>query len=329
MALPLPELTFYRLPDGIPATNTISGLLNAVYNSLTSSTDYRGTALPSTHLWTWETASDGATTVAVYNTATPAGSGLTTNFSILMAGTTASVTPTFASPDSYVVSGSHMGIIKNPGAYSGWTSANPMTTGIYSGIWRMAPASANITTTRIRSYVSQESIFVRVIVNGTTQYWFHAGAIVQPYTNYLSGSLATAESDDRLIGMFTTYTVIGSTVVSAGLFPQHVNTNGSAHAGIFVPNTNNFLPITKHTTEVWASIDGEKDLAGNWIVSTIGLYKSVAANYSRVGQARSLYNLGKSLSAMNVIRSGSTDLYHTLLYNTGAASECMALKAAP
>jgi hypothetical protein len=329
MALPLPTLTFYRLPDGIPATSTISGLLNAVYNSLTSSTDYRGTALPSTHLWTWATASDGATTVAVYNTTVPTGSGLTTNFSILMGGTTASVAPTFATPDSYVVSGSHIGIVKNPGAYSNWISAAPMTTGIFSGFWRMAPASANNINTRIRSYVSEESIFIRVIVNATTQYWFHAGANVEPYTSYLSGSCATAEPDDRLLGMFTGYTAIASTVVSAGQFPSHTNTNGSIHAGVLVPNTNNFLATGNNSYHSWASIDGEKDLAGNWIVDTVSLYKVVATNYSKVGQSRSLFTLGKSLSAMNVIRSGSTDLYHTLLYNTGAASECLALKAAP
>lgn len=326
MALPLPTLTFYRLPDGVVAAGTISGFLNAVYDSLTSSVDYRGTSLPSTHLWTWARAQSGSVTHAVYNTTVPTGSGLTTNFSIIMGGT-GSATLTFASPDSFVASGSHIGIVRNPGAYSDWTAARPMTSGQFSGYWRMSPVSTNNVNTRIRSYVSEESIFIRVILNATTQYWFHAGAIVEPYTSYLSGSLSTAEPDDRLIGMFTGYSVAGSDLVSNARFPTHVNTNGSIHAGILVPSTNNFLAISHTSADVWAGIDGEKDLAGNWVVDTVGLYKSVATNYSRVGQTRSLFTLGKSLSAMNVIRSGSTDLYHTLLWNTGAASECLALKA--
>lgn len=329
MSLPLPTLTFYRLPDGIPATGNISGFLDAVYNSLTSSVDYRGTSLPSSHLWTWAKATDGAVTNAVYNTATPAGSGLTTNFSIIMCGTTGSATPTMATPDTYVASASHMGIVKNPGSYSDWTAARPMTTGIFSGHWRMAPATANVTSARIRSYVSQESIFVKVQVTNTVQYWFHAGAIVHPYTSYLSGSLATAEPDDRLIGMFTGYTAIPSNVVSAGQFPSHTNTAGSIHAGVLIPNTNSLLAINRSTYNVWAATDGEKDLAGNWVMDAPGFYKSVATNFSRVGDTRSFFHLGKSLSAMSVIRSGSTDLYHTLLYNTGSASEATALKAAP
>ena len=91
----------------------------------------------------------------------------------------------------------------------------------------------------------------------------------------------------------------------------------------------NILAINPNTYHSWGSVDGEKDLAGNWVVDTVSFYKVVATNYSKIGQTRSLFTLGKSLSAMNVLRSGSTDLYHTLLYNTGAASECLALKAAP
>ena len=326
MSLPLPTLTFYRLPDVTLSVGTIGGLLNAVYTSLNSATDYRGNALSSTHSWTWATSSAGGTTNAVYNTTVPTGSGLTTNFAIIMAGAGAG-SPIMASPDSFIASASHMGIVKSPGSYNDWTNANPMTTGIFSGYWRMAPVAANNVATKIRSYVSQESIFVNVIQNGTLQYWFHAGAIVEPYTNYLSGSLATAEPDDRLIGMFTGYSVAGSDLVSGGRYPTHVNSNGSIHAGAFVPSTNSFLGISNVTRNVWSGVDGEKDLAGNWVVDTVGLYKSAAANNSRVGQTRSLFTLGKSLSAMNVIRSGSTDLYHALLWNTGAASECLTLKA--
>lgn len=51
MGLPLPALTFVRLADVSPTGTAISDLLDAIYNALNVSVDYRATAIPSTHQW--------------------------------------------------------------------------------------------------------------------------------------------------------------------------------------------------------------------------------------------------------------------------------------
>lgn len=327
MALPLPALTFYRMPDARPVSGAIDSLLDAIYTTLTSSTDYRGNAISSSHSWSWGRSQVGGLTNAIYNTTVPTGSGLTTNFSIIIGGA-GTASPTMLTPDTFVASGSHVGIVRNPSTYNDWISSTPMTSGAFSGYWRMTPVGANSTSTVVRSFVSEESIFIQVIQNGTTQYWLHGGAILEPYTSCVSGGYATAESDDRLLGLFTSYTAITSDFTE-GTYPTYVNTNGSNHAGVFVPKTTGFGPIVRSNPGIWTTIDGEKDFSGNWIAKKISTYylRTSVGTTLMCGYTRSFMWLGKSLSAMNVFRSGSTDLYHAVLYNTGAASVCAVLKA--
>jgi len=330
MSLPLPDLTFYRLPDAQPAAATIQGLLTAVYNTLTCSVDYRGTAIPSTHTWTWATSS--TTGLAVYSTALPAGSGRTTNFAVLVAGNNSATTPaSMLTPDTYTNSTSVVGVIRNPGAYLHWTGSNPFTTGEEIGLWNFTATTANATTTVVRSYVSQESVFVRVIQNGTTQYWFYGGAGITPYTSNADGTVFTAERDDRILCLYTSNTAgISSTFVADNTFNAHNGSINQNHAGCIMPFT---YPQIVTVNNPWrnglAATDGEKDLNGNWVLSEMPVAKLVAPLY-RIGMLRNIYGLGKNLTnATNTLRSGSTDLYHILSYNTASSSQSIVLKAAP
>ena len=53
MAFPVPPLTFVRCADVSPAAATIAGFLDAIYSALSAVNDYRGTAKPATHAWTF------------------------------------------------------------------------------------------------------------------------------------------------------------------------------------------------------------------------------------------------------------------------------------
>lgn len=329
MALPLPTLTFYRMPDKNPTSASVDGMLNGIYNSLSSPTDYRGNAISSSHIWTWATSSVGGITNAVYSTATPSGSGLTTNFAIIIAGTSSSATPTMATPDAFTSSVPNVGIVKKPGVYSDWINSNPMTSGLFSGYWKMAPVTANSASTVIRSYVSQESIHVSIIVNGTTQYWTHIGACIEPHTSYASGNTSTAEPDDRLVGMMTSFNGIpGGLISSNAPYPAHNTSNGGNHGGLFYPDLNFFGgDISVVYKYAHAVTSGVKDLAGNWVTHNMLLGKNTSFPVKTHGKARSYFVLGRAITTSNVIRSGSTDLYHALLANTGSTSEAQALKA--
>ena len=185
------------MPDNSPTTASFNGLLTGIFNSLTGTIDYRGTTLPSTHLWTWATGAVGVTN-AVYNTAIPTGSGLTRNFSIILASSGAAA-PTMATPDTFVANALHAGFNTNTGSYAGFTSAIPMTSGTFSGFWRANTTSLNVTGTVIRTYVSQEAIFVRLFLSTTVQSWLYIGAIYEPYDSYDSGSNSFDSSFDEFL----------------------------------------------------------------------------------------------------------------------------------
>ena len=53
MAFPVPPLTFVRCADVSPAAANIAGFLDAIYSALSAVNDYRGTAKPATHAWTF------------------------------------------------------------------------------------------------------------------------------------------------------------------------------------------------------------------------------------------------------------------------------------
>lgn len=345
MSLPLPDLTFYKMADVSVATANFSGIMSAIYSSLTGTTDYRGTALPSTHLWTWATASTpfGTGTTAVYNTAIPTSSGAN-KFAILFANTSSatSISPlsySMASPDTDVTNTTKVQIVRNPGAWNDWIGPTPFTTtgsgygndsGYAPGFWRIASNAANVTTTLIRTYISEEAVFVRVIQNATTQYWTYVGAIFEPHTTYASNSY-TAESDDRILGLL----VNGSTANGAGFlstnaassFGFHGASAGNAHGGAIRPGVPKLDSVTRTTTVAAVASGGDKDLAGNYVLEKPCYYSTVSTAW-RVGSARSFYHLGLHTANTTVIRSGSTDLYHVISYNT-ASSQAIALKAAP
>lgn len=336
MALPLPAPTYYRMPDVLVTSATIDGFLNAIYSSLISSTDYRGTTIPSTHTWTWARYQTGGTTQAVYNTAVPSGTLMTQNPSIMIAGVSSvgALTPTMLAPDTFSANIPVIGMIKNPGAYLAWDNANPMTSGQFTGYTHLAGTGVNAVNTRVRTFVCEDSIFFQFIVNNNTQFWAHAGAIAEPFTSYQDSSfnsMPACETDDRIYGIF----VVGSGAALSSTFqstaPTIYNHGASAtnnHFFVFQPSSSNILtPIRRRvpTTNQYNQYE-ERDMAGNYVFCS---YEFIRTSAYKIGQSRGVYPFAGNFSNRMTIRSGSTDLYHVLSYDLVALSQSIVLRAAP
>lgn len=335
MALPLTVPTFYRMPDASPSGTTIVHMLNAVFSTLTSSVDYRGTQLPATHLWTWATGSTSGSISAIYNTAIPSGSTMTQNPTIIIAGFSGSAAPTmtnaFNGVEAYTTSSLLVGLVKNGGAYSDWTNSSPMTTGSFTGYSLLGVPAANATTTTVRTYISQDLIFLRIIQAPTTQYWAFAGAIIEPYTSYndsLSGIARSAETDDRIYGVNS----VGSTPLNNG-FPG-TNSGLFYWRGVaFLPTTSTSISVSRKNIGYGGGVTSDVDFAGSFIYERVKYMRwagSVTVGNAAVGNLNGIYYTTTSRYNKTVVRDGTTDLYHILHYDTtGLNASAAALKAAP
>lgn len=336
MSLPLASQTFYRMPDASPAAATIAGLLDAIYTSLSSTTDYRGTSLASTHLWTIGRQQTTGTTNAVYATP-PSGTSMAKSPGIIFAGHSGAPTPTMASPDSFTASNLLLGIAHTRGAWNAWDAAAPFTSGTFSGYWRAAGTTWNATAAVVRVYVSQEQIFVQLIgATVTNQAWMCAGAIVEPHFSYSDSSGNDCETDDRLYGMWST----GATGTMSTSWLQGVGTThpvnhgtsaGNAHMMVFQPGTSNLYACGRKTIFHTGSSTAEAQTSGGgYVGDLLPVCRSTGAsvnNGARLGVLRSVYPSGQLLSG-RTLRNGSTDLYHVVGCDTTLVGDALLLKAA-
>jgi hypothetical protein len=334
MALPLTVPTFYRMPDASPTGTTIADMLTAIYSTLTSSVDYRGTSIPSSHLWTWATGSTSGSISAIYNTAIPSGSPLTQNPTIIIAGFSGSASPTMNSStgDTYASSSILIGVNKNGGAYNDWTAALPMTTGGFTGFQRLATSASNLTTTVVRTYISQELIFIRINQAITNEFWAFAGAIIEPYTSYndsLTGIARSAETDDRIYGVNSSAT----TAIQNNFTVSNLSILYN-RGSIFQPTANTLYFVSRRNNYNLPGSTNDIDFDGNFIYERIKFMRwsggAVIGN-AAVGTLNGIYYTCISRANKLVVRNGTTDLYHIIAYNNTTAinGNALALKAAP
>lgn len=324
MSYPLTP-TFYRLPDQY-AGPTIENLLSAVYYSLTSPFDYRENNLPSTHLWTWATGSTSGSLSSIYNTSIPSGSDMTQNPTIIIAGFSGSATPTMISGDAYTQNCLLIGVNKNGSTYTDWTNSLPMTTGSFTGYYLLTAAAARTTSTVVRSYVSQDSIFLQIIQAAGTQYWGFGGAIIEPHVPYVSSSLA-CESDDRIYGVGSNGTTAVPTnflTTNAGPFFNRVK--------CFFPNSSSTATLGKRNNINTAITWVQNDIMDNYIYDRIRMVTGSGGSYlatSSFGSMSGMFNGNVTSLNKSELRSGSVDLYHFIVADLSAGTSYITLKAAP
>lgn len=106
-------------------------------------------------------------------------------------------------------------------------------------------------------------------------------------------------------------------------------TNGQSHVGYLRPYFNTLAQTQRLFTYSYLTAGGEKDISNNWIFDAIPYYDAYQQSIFRIGHSRNLYVLGLHQANTTTIRSGSTDLYHQLSYNSLTSSQTIVLKAAP
>lgn len=332
MAFPVPALTFLRCADVSPAGTTIQAFLDAIYTALSAANDYRGTAKPASHAWTFTQRQVASVTNAI-TCEPPAALGLISPV-VIIAGRTlvgTPTSPTMLAPDTAFNSVCLVGVNKNSGAYNSWDAALPMTSGQWSGYYRGVYPTLNATATIVRCYVSQETIFVQCIGSATVQGWMYAGATLQPYTN--DTSLA-CETDGRLYGMSVsggTSSVSATWLTSASAMFSHQTSASQVHAAVFQPNTSTMYACgtrTAYTSGGGAAAELQ-DGSGAYIGDIMDFGRNTASgqnNGTRLGTLRGIYRAG-AVQSGRYLRSGSTDLYHYVSTDTANPAHGLMLPA--
>ena len=328
MSLPLPTLTFYRMADKTPAASTIQALLDAFHDAMNDTSDYRGTSLPSSHLWTSTQYQNAGTTEAVY-LAAPSGTPMALVPKIILAGAAAGSPTMYV--DTIVASALHAGINKNSGAFAAWTAALPFTSGQFSGFTRVGPTGINSTGSTVRVYISEEVIILDIWSSATAHYPVIIGACVEAYTDDTSNC---TESDSRLYGAFTlgSAAALGTSFLTGAGFFDHSLTNGAQHGYVFQPNTSSLYACGRDgILQTVAAAGGEVDQAAAHVGRPIGIARSTATNAqagAALGRLREVYYLG-AVQGAQTRRNGATDLFHVIGCNSGAADDAFSIKAAP
>jgi hypothetical protein len=322
-------LTFVRCADTSPAGTTIQDFLDAIYSALSAANDYRGTAKPASHAWTFTRRQVSTVTNAITCEA-PAALGLISPV-VIIAGRTAVGSPTMLAPDTAFNSLCLIGVNKNGGAYNSWDAALPMTSGQFSGYYRGVYSALNATATIVRCYVSQETIFIQCIGSAAVQGWMYAGALLQPYTN--DTSLA-CETDGRLYGMTVsggTSSVSTTWLTAASAMFSHSTAASQNHSAVFQPNTATMYACGLRTVynagggAVAELTDGSGAFIGD--IMDFGRNSATGQNAgTRLGTLRGLYRAG-SVQSGRYLRSGATDLYHYVSVDTANPSNGLMLPA--
>ena len=333
MPFPIPSLTFVRCADTTPSGTLIENMLDAIYSALSAANDYRGTAKPSTHAWTFTKRAVLGVTNAI-TCEPPASAGLGVTPVVIIGGRTivsTPTTPTMLAPDTSFNSTLHVGVNKNGGAYNSWDAALPMTSGQWSGYYR-ATSTIMATSTIVRCYVSQETILVCTINTTTSHAWFYSGAILQPYSNDTS---VCAETDGRLYGM----TVSGGTagiaatwLTSTGAMFSHNISANNLHSAVFQPNTSTMWSCGTRTvySTGGGTIPETQDSLGAYIGDVMDFGRNIgstgANTGTRLGTLRGIYRAGNVISG-RWLRSGATDLYHYVSVDTANVANAFMLPA--
>jgi hypothetical protein len=321
-----------RCADTSPAGTTIQDFLDAIYTALSAANDYRGTAKPASHAWTFTRRQVVGVTNAITCEA-PAALGLISPVVIIGGRTSVSTptSPTMLAPDTAFNSICNIGINKNGGAYNSWDAALPMTSGQFSGYYRGVYSALNATATIVRCYVSQETIFIQCIGSATVQGWMYAGGIVQPYTN---DTALACETDGRLYGMTVsggTSSVSTTWLTAASAMFSHSTAASQNHSAVFQPNTATMYACgTRHLYNNGGGAVAElTDLSGAFIGDIMEFGRNTATGQNagtRLGTLRGIYRAG-SVQSGRYLRNGSTDLYHYVSTDTANPSNGLMLPA--
>ena len=315
----LPALEWRKLPIVTTAvTSSTSDFLNIIYNMLTGSTYFDGSArtIGSGSAWSGSKAFvTGSNTEAIL-CYPPLRTSLSQSVLIVGKNTTGTVsggTPTMATTEGALATDQlGMAISKNSGDFTNWTGSRPMgPSSSFSGYIRPITGLSTLSTLKITIYESKEAIALD-IGNGATNPIYNlvsmCGALIDPQQTVTS---TEAELDNRIYGLLRSNQVSTTGVESnfyntLGTFLDHSGTAANCKSMYFVPQQSSLKTIF--------SI---KFLTGNQFVSLTSIssklvklpiyYTNDSSPYSFVGTLRDIYAIRDSSNNL-VFRDGSSNI---------------------
>jgi hypothetical protein len=218
--------------------------LDAIYQLGALTTYADGSArVPGTgSAWTWAQDGSGGSCVATYGVpATVTAVGM----KYILAGNAVTGGYTKLTPDTGVTTGNLLiGMNRSSGAYAGagaWALPAPFTTASsFSGYYRfvISPFPTNPGIDTVSMWECQEACVIQVTTFIGTSYSAQFGALYDPLT-YTPG--VTCETDNRLYGMITGGSTVGSALLSSTVVTEQAYAatpaTSNPRAGYFLPGT--------------------------------------------------------------------------------------------
>lgn len=253
----LVALTHRRLATVSAASMTIPAVLDAFWSvvdpAVTTYSDgsTRSFSGAGATGWTWTRVQVGGVTEAIY--ATPPGGTLSQR--VVIAGRSAAPTPspTMIAPDTFTASGLLVGQQLSAGAFTSWNAATPFTNARWSGYTRLGAAVTTYTSVACCVYETQETVWIEMLVNGTSVLVVPIGAIYDPETV----SAAACETDGRRYGFVTPGTIgLVSNFLGAGgtgTLWAHSTSAGNPHGYIWRPGSTTIDTVSRQWVSTGAA----------------------------------------------------------------------------
>ena len=234
--------------------------------------------------WTWTRVQVLGVTEAIWGK--PPGG--TMDQRVVIAGRAANPTPspTMITPDSFNLSGVHVGHQLSAGTFTTWNAQYPFTNLRWSGYTRLGAAVTTYTSVSVCIYESQEVIWVEMLANGTSVFVAPVGAMYDPETV----TAAACETDGRRYGFLT----VGGTALASNFLGSAVTGTlwvaggnaANAHGYIWRPGSTTVETVSR----VWLSNGAstaniQTNLAGEFAGTP--LFMSATSGW--VGRVRECY----------------------------------------
>lgn len=299
---------------------TVSGTMAAIRNAYASTTysDGSGRTPGSGIAWTQSAEITGGAVVGM--SLTPPSSTLGQKIIVAGGGTGA---PTMTSPDTYSNTRIYVGLCKNAGNYGTWTSANPFTSGQYSGL-----NGFTVAVSAIHAYESKDSVVMVGETSAGAVYISALGALVDPE----SSNAALAETDGKIYAIFTTNTAaVGGTphnyanFGTNSLFNHDVAVATRARTWLMnVGAATMTAGIRNNVTMNGAGAAAFKNTAGEFVRLPIYLQGLSTSNFW-FGRVREILMFTQGLMGTKLTVGGVTKGF-VIGGNTTSTSECMLLR---
>lgn len=328
--MPLPALN-WRYVGAQNFTTGIANSHNAVYTLGTATTYADGSARTpgSGSAWTWQRDQTGGTTIAIYGA--PPTNAL--NFQYILGGTPTTTTFTMAAPDTGTSAANIVvvGMNRNAGAYTTWTSTTPFTTASsFSQYWNATRSFATVAYDTVAMWESQEGCIIQygLISTGVTSTAM-IGALIDPLT-YTVGT--TCETDQRLYCFAGT----GSNTTTSNTWQQFQDTDsmlfgglgtvGSAHATTFTPGTNSLITGVQSLAKMYANTNATTFVSLNGDIPRIPVYASFrnSTGNTFIGQWREV-NIIRNAISRQVLSVGGSPNGYVLAANINSAQHAALL----